>query len=102
MTLSLAAVAPLIVLAVLAEAATEQIKDVLPKEPSDQGNCLIALGVSLGLAVLLRISLFEATGTINAAGILLAGMLCSRGSNYIHDLYGKLGKDSPAGKTTGT
>jgi hypothetical protein len=99
MTISLAVASTLILLAVLAEAATEQIKDVLPTDPSAQVKRLIALGVSLGLAFLLQISLFaDATGTIQIAGIILAGLLCSRGSNYVHDLYGKISDNTAQDK----
>lgn len=42
---------------------------------------------------MLQISLFAgATGALYVVGIILAGLLCSRGSNYIHDLFGMFSK----------
>lgn len=92
MTIALTAIAPLIMLAVLAEAVTEQVKDVLPNL-TPQGKRLVSLIVGLVLAAMLRISLFaDATGSVQVVGILLAGLLCSRGANYVHDIVGAFGK----------
>jgi len=90
MTIAITAIAPLILLAVLTEAITEQIKELLT-DPAPRTKQLISMGVGLALAALLQVSLFSDTaGTIHVAGIILAGLLCSRGSNYIHDLYGMI------------
>lgn len=103
MTISLAAATTLILLAVLCEAATEQVKDLLPSEPTPQIKRLISLGTGLALAAMLNVSLFaDATGTVRIAGLILAGLLCSRGSNYVHDLFGMFGKiGDSAGQNTG-
>lgn len=90
MTIAITTIAPLVLLAVLTEAITEQIKELLPN-PDPRTKQLISMGIGLLLAALLNVSLFaDATGTIQAAGIILSGLLCSRGSNYIHDFYGMI------------
>lgn len=103
MNITLVAVGTLVLLAVLCEAVTEQLKDLLPEEAPPNVKRLISLGVGLVLAVLLKVSLFEgATGSVQIAGIILAGLLCSRGSNYIHDLFSMFSKvgDAAAGQST--
>ena len=104
MTFTLAAIAPLAMLAVLSEAITEQIKSALPVEPSPQVTRLIALGVGLALALMLQISLFaQATGATNVVGMILAGLVCSRGSNYVHDFFGMFSKmGDSTGQNTGS
>ncbi len=95
MSITLTAIAPLIMLAVLAEAVTEQIKDVLPTDllGTPQAKRLVSLIVGLALAAMLRVSLFaDATGSVQVVGILLAGLLCSRGANYVHDVFGMFAK----------
>ena len=96
MTMALTTIAPLLLLAVLTEAITEQIKALLP-DPAPRTKQLISMAVGIALATVLQVSLFvETAGLVHAAGIILAGLLCSRGSNYVHDLYGMIAaaKDS--------
>lgn len=93
MTITLAAIAPLVMLAVLSEAITEQIKSALPAELSAQVIRLVSLGVGLVLAFVLQVSLFaQSTGAANVVGMVLAGLVCSRGSNYVHDFFGMFGE----------
>ena len=83
----------LTLLAVLCEAVTEAVKDLLPAEPKPQAKRAISLAIGVTLAAVLRISLFAgATGAPYVAGVILAGLLCSRGSNYIHDLFDMFSK----------
>lgn len=93
MSITLTAVVTLTLLAVLCEAVTEAIKDLLPVEPKPQAKRAISLAIGVTLAAVLQISLFAgANGALYVAGIILAGLLCSRGSNYIHDLFGTIAK----------
>lgn len=93
MPITLTAVVTLTLLAVLCEAVTEAVKDLLPAEPKQQAKRAISLVVGVALAAVLQISLFAgATDALYVAGVVLAGLLCSRGSNYIHDLFGMFSK----------
>lgn len=83
--------ATLVLLAVLCEAVTESLKDIVPSDLTPQAKRGMSLLVGLALAALLQISLFaNATGSMYIAGIILAGLLCSRGANYVHDLAGMI------------
>lgn len=74
-------------LAVLGEAATETIKTVIPAQLSEQGTKVIALVVNVALAATLDISILGAsTPATHYVGMFLAGLVASRGSNYIHTL----------------
>lgn len=80
-------VAALTGLAVLGEATTEIVKTVIPAKLSENGTKVLALGVSLGLAATLDVSILSnATPVTHYVGVFLAGLVASRGSNYVHTL----------------
>lgn len=81
------AVTSLTGLAILAEATTETIKTVMPTNLSENGTKLIAAGVGVALAATLDVSVLgTSTPLTHYVGIFLAGLVASRGSNYVHTL----------------
>lgn len=80
-------VASLTGLSVLGEAATETIKTVVPAQLSEAGTKVIAMVVNIGLAATLDVSILgTSTPATHYVGMLLAGLVASRGANYIHTL----------------
>ena len=82
----------LFILAVLCEAVVEWVKDLAPVLTGVAVE-LVALVVGLVLAFGAGQNLFGLIGVEFAypiVGTLLAGIVVSRGSNYIHDLLGRL------------
>ncbi len=84
--------ATLLLLAVLAESVVEIIKDITHLQ--DQGAKVASLLVGLVLAVGAGQDLFGLIGVpfaIPYVGMILSGLLISRGANYLHDFTDKLG-----------
>lgn len=82
----------LFVLAVLCEAVVEWVKDLVPAI-AGTGAKIAALVVGLVLTFGAGQNLFSLIGvqfTYPIVGTILAGIIVSRGSNYIHDLIAKL------------
>ncbi len=78
----------LLVLAVVCEAVVEWIKELFPDLLPKQVKMIIALAVGLVLATGAGQNLFVLLGITFAypiVGYVIAGLLISRGSNYIHD-----------------
>lgn len=79
-------------MAFLAEAIWETMKLVVEKG-SIEFNRVGALVVGIIIAVTVRVDIFEAIGltpSVGYVGVLATGILISRGSNYVHDLFSRL------------
>ena len=79
-------------IAFLVEAVWESLKLVW-----DKGkfciDCIGSLIVGVVVAITAKIDIFELQGislSIPVIGYILTGILLSRGSNFIHDLYNKI------------
>lgn len=90
----------LVVVAILAEAVWEILKNLIPST-SDKVWSYINLVGSLLVGVLVAfvadVNIFALLGIDlkwPVVGVVLTGILISRGSNYIHDLVGKLKPDN--------
>jgi len=81
----------LLSLAAVTEAIVEIIKTAVPVNFSDNGKTVLALAVSVALAFVFNVSLISVSGPTYFVGVLLAGLVSSRGSNYIHSLANVLG-----------
>ena len=56
-------------------------------------DCIGSLVIGVLISILAKIDIFELQGlvlSIPFIGYILTGILISRGSNFIHDLYGKI------------
>ena len=56
-------------------------------------DCIGSLVIGILISILAKIDIFELQGlvlSIPFIGYILTGILISRGSNFIHDLYGKI------------
>ena len=84
--------AQLIIIALLVEAIWENLKMIWDKNKLNF-NMLGSLLLSMIICVLSRINIFEIVG-INlifpVIGWLLTGIICSRGANFVNDLFSKL------------
>lgn len=90
----------LIVVAILAEAVWEILKNLIPNMNDKVWNYINLVG-SLAIGILIAfISDVNIFALLNidlkwpVVGVILTGILISRGSNYIHDLVSKLKPDS--------
>ena len=82
----------LFILSVLCEAVVEWLKDLVPALTGTAAK-VAALVVGLVLAFGAGQNLFDLIGVefkYAVVGVVLAGVVVSRGSNYIHDLIAKL------------
>ena len=82
----------LFILSVLCEAVVEWLKDLVPALAGTAAK-VAALVVGLVMAFGAGQNLFDLIGVQFAypvVGVVLAGIVVSRGSNYIHDLIAKL------------
>lgn len=78
-------VASLLGIAVLTEATVEMVKTLVPKPITDSAKRVIAMLLAVIFSAVLNVSLFD-DGNAYYIGVILAGMIASRGSNYIHSL----------------
>lgn len=84
--------AQLIIIAVLIEAIWENLKMVYDKEKINV-NMIGSLLLSIIVCVLAQINIFEIVGIsliYPVVGYILTGIICSRGANFINDLFSKL------------
>lgn len=79
-------IAGLIGVSVITEAVVEVIKTVIPVTLTDNGKKMLSVVISIALAATFNVSLVSSSGLTYFIGILLAGLVSSRGSNYIHSL----------------
>ena len=83
----------IITIALLVEAIWETLKMVW-QEGKININTIGALIVGIGVSILAKIDIFAMQGitlSIPLIGWILTGILMSRGANFIHDLFNKLG-----------
>ena len=83
----------IITIALLVEAVWETLKMVW-QEGKINVNTIGALIVGIGVSILAKIDIFAMQGislSIPLVGWILTGILMSRGANFIHDLFNKLG-----------
>lgn len=83
----------IITIALLVEAIWETLKMVW-KDGKANVNTIGALIVGVGVSILAKIDIFAMQGislSIPLVGWVLTGILMSRGANFIHDLFNKLG-----------
>lgn len=83
----------IITIALLVEAVWETLKMVW-QEGKLNVNTVGALIVGIGVSILAKIDIFAMQGislSIPLIGWVLTGVLMSRGANFIHDLFNKLG-----------
>ena len=83
----------IITIALLVEAIWETLKLVW-QEGKLNVNTIGALIVGIGVSILAKIDIFamqEISLSIPLVGWILTGILMSRGANFIHDLFNKLG-----------
>ena len=84
----------IITIALLVEAIWETLKMVW-QEGKINVNTIGALIVGIGVSILAKIDIFAMQGislSIPLVGWILTGILMSRGANFIHDLFNKLGE----------
>lgn len=80
-------VTELATVAVLTEGFVQILKGVSTKPLSEQGKQIVSMAVSVMLCVLLHVSIFTNMSQSGIVlGSVLAGVISSRGSNFIHDL----------------
>lgn len=91
MTLALIAIC-----AVLVEALTEYLDKLLPKKISSPiPNQIVAVLIGIIICIAAGADVFPLMGiplSVPYLGAGLTGVLVSRGSNFIHDLFSGLGK----------
>ena len=83
----------IITIALLVEAIWETLKMVW-QEGKININTIGALIVGIAVSILAKIDIFAMQGitlSIPLIGWVLTGILMSRGANFIHDLFNKLG-----------
>ena len=83
----------IITVALLVEAIWETLKMVW-QEGKINVNTIGALIVGIAVSILAKIDIFAMQGitlSIPLIGWILTGILMSRGANFIHDLFNKLG-----------
>ena len=83
----------IITIALLVEAIWENLKMVW-KEGKININTIGALAVGILVSILAKIDIFAMQGidlSISVIGWILTGILLSRGANFIHDLFNKIG-----------
>ncbi|KGP82417.1 MULTISPECIES: hypothetical protein [unclassified Paenibacillus] len=73
----------------LTEAITEVIKKVMPIK--DTGTYAVSIIVGVGLAFAFGLNPFGLTGIAAYSSTVAAGLLASRGANYLSDWLKKLG-----------
>ena len=84
----------IITIALLVEAVWETLKMVW-QEGKISVNTIGALIVGIAVSILAKIDIFAMQGitlSIPLIGWILTGILMSRGANFIHDLFNKLGE----------
>lgn len=83
----------IITIALLVEAIWETLK-MIWKEGKININTIGALAVGILVSILAKIDIFTMQGinlSVPVIGWILTGILLSRGANFIHDLFNKIG-----------
>ena len=87
--------AQLVIIAILVEAVWENLKMVYDKQKINV-NMIGSLLLSIIVCVLAQINIFEIVGIrliYPFIGYVLTGIICSRGANFVNDLFSKLRKE---------
>jgi hypothetical protein len=80
----------LALVAFLVEALLQTIKPIYDKEKGWDRSVILALVVGMVVCVLTNTDLFKSVGleiSVPYAGPILTGILASRGSNFVHDIF---------------
>ncbi len=80
-----------LMVAVLTEAVTEILKNAFPNLIKDKVTYAVSIGVGVALAYAFTLNPFALTGIAAHVSIILAGVLASRGANYLNGIIKKLG-----------
>lgn len=84
--------AQLVIIAILVEAIWENLKMTYDKKKINV-NMIGSLILSMLICVLAQINIFEIVGIsliFPVVGYVLTGIICSRGANFINDLFKKV------------
>ncbi len=78
-----------VLIAIFAEAVWETIKFLVPREIPSQINRAAVMVLAIFMCVATGSDLFGIMGIALPlpAGAVLSGVLCSRGANFLHDLF---------------
>lgn len=79
-----------LMVATLTEAVTEIIKNAMPDLVKDKVTYAVSIGVGILLAYAFTLNPFALTGVAAHVSIILAGILASRGANYLSGIVKKL------------
>jgi hypothetical protein len=80
----------LALVAFLVEAIIQTIKPVYDKEKGWDRSALLSLGVGILVCLVTGVDLFKELGfgiSIPYVGSALTGIIASRGSNFVHDIF---------------
>lgn len=85
-------VTELVAISILTESLVQVLKGVSSKELSVQGKQVLSMAMAVLFCTLLKVGVFtDVPQTTVWFGYVLAGIIASRGSNFIHDLVGSIG-----------
>lgn len=88
----------LLIISLFTETIIETVKTTSPKKLSESGIKAVALFLSIGLALLMHVSIFTGVPqNVILCGSVICGVIASRGSNFIHafmDAMGDISKQS--------
>ena len=80
-----------LVVSILTETFVNAIKTMVPFEFKSQGKEMLAAIISIVLCLLLQVGIFpHGSLVVYYLGCVLAGVISSRGSNFIHDFMSKI------------
>lgn len=87
-----------LVIAILSEAVWETIKMVIPKEIPPWLNQVAVIILAIFMCVTTGSDLFKMLGVFLpwSSGAFFSGILCSRGANFLHDLFKRVQGDKEA------
>lgn len=80
----------------LTEAITEIFKQVLPSYIKEKATYGLSIIIGIGLAFAFQLNPFGLNGTAEFVSTMAAGVLASRGANYLNSLLKKLGMQASA------
>lgn len=87
----LAQVGTLLLIAVLSESLTEIIKNMFSSVVQDKVTYFVSIAVGIVLAYAFGLNLFGLTGAWQHVSTVSAGLIASRGANYVNGFMKKLG-----------
>lgn len=82
-----------IAISMLAEATWEIFKESLPVKLSARTSKLGVLLITIVLTVVTQTDALASLELPGIMGAVLTGVICSRGSNFLHDIIGMLNKN---------